>query len=399
MPVSNRRSIAVVYPCRTGVGGWGQCVAAAIRDLMPHFAITAIGPGFVESWALSRSESSEIRWIDVEATPSTSLIARVQRRIFPGRDYYLGHCRLGTAIAAQLEAAGPQAVYAFTHVALESLRWAKQRGIPTFLENVNVHLGDMREALVAEARRYGCGVYRGYPTSKQVARGSAEFEIADHIRVCSDLSKKEMVARGVPADKIEVLPLPINLASFRPASNSETSVGPLRLCFVGSLDLRKGFVPLLRAIRKLSPDAVSLEFVGNTGDSCSKRLLEQERTGLNVVVGPGDPRPAFARADVFVLPSLEDGFGIVVPEAMASGLPVIVTDRCGAAEWVRPGETGWIVPAGDVEALASALREAIRRRAELPELGRAARASVEEKQSCRSPSALADWVRECLSKN
>jgi glycosyltransferase involved in cell wall biosynthesis len=78
-----------------------------------------------------------------------------------------------------------------------------------------------------------------------------------------------------------------------------------------------------------------------------------------------------------VLPTLHDGFGFVVAEAMASGLPVITTDQCGAAEWIRPGETGWIVPAGHTDALASAIDAAAQTRARLRDTGMAARRDIE----------------------
>jgi glycosyltransferase involved in cell wall biosynthesis len=96
---------------------------------------------------------------------------------------------------------------------------------------------------------------------------------------------------------------------------------------------------LLRAARCFVTDDIELEIVGATGDSSSRKLFERESAGLNLRCAPGDPIPTYQRAELLVLPTLEDGFGFVVAEAMSSGLPVIVTDRCGAAEWVRPGES------------------------------------------------------------
>src|SRR5262249_60376312 len=82
----------------------------------------------------------------------------------------------------------------------------------------------------------------------------------------------------------------------------------------------------------------------------------------------------YASADVLCVPSRYDGWGLVVPEGLAAGLPVIATDRMGAAlEFVRTGKNGWLIAAVDEEALLGALREAA-----TGELPSGARASVSE---------------------
>ena len=75
----------------------------------------------------------------------------------------------------------------------------------------------------------------------------------------------------------EVFEQPLNLSRFRPPGESPRGNGPLRVCFVGSLDLRKGFIYLLRAIKLLGPKRVSLEIVGATGDRLCKQLFARER--------------------------------------------------------------------------------------------------------------------------
>jgi glycosyltransferase involved in cell wall biosynthesis len=109
------------------------------------------------------------------------------------------------------------------------------------------------------------------------------------------------------------------------------------------------------------------------------------------ICAPGDPRPAYARSELFVLPTLEDGSPFAVAEAMASGLPVIVTSDCGAAEWVRP-ETGWVVAPRDVPALRRALQDALARREALQEMGRLAREDTEARAGEHCYRALAEFV-------
>jgi len=171
---------------------------------------------------------------------------------------------------------------------------------------------------------------------------------------------------------------------------------PLNVCYVGSLSLAKGFVYLLRALRAVGAMRSALRVVGMSGDPLARRVFAKESHGLNVRVVPGDPAPALQAADVLVLPSLHDGFGLVVAEAMASGVPVIVTDQCGSAEWVD-ASVGWVVAAGSTEALANALREALDRHAEdtLAIMGVAARAEA-VKRSDAARAGMLNLILEGL---
>ena len=70
-----------------------------------------------------------------------------------------------------------------------------------------------------------------------------------------------------------------------------------------------------------------------------------------------DVRPYYGAADAFVFPTIYEPFGSVVLEAMACGLPVITTDRCGAGEIITQGVDGFVLPTGDIEAFAACMRQ------------------------------------------
>jgi glycosyltransferase involved in cell wall biosynthesis len=99
----------------------------------------------------------------------------------------------------------------------------------------------------------------------------------------------------------------------------------------------------------------------------------------------------YQQSELFVVPTLEDGLPFVLVEGLACGLPVIVTHEAGAAECVKPGQSGWVVPAGEVDALAGALEEALRRRKDLWDMGQQARADVERYAGPAQLQQLADW--------
>jgi glycosyltransferase involved in cell wall biosynthesis len=147
--------------------------------------------------------------------------------------------------------------------------------------------------------------------------------------------------------------------------------------FCGSLIARKGVDLLASAFARLEVANVRLRIVG---DGPLRESLMQKLAGVKERVEfvgfrdwqelPGE----YAAADVLCVPSRYDGWGLVVPEGLAAGLPVIATDRMGAAlEFVRTGKNGWLIPAADEEALLRALREAA-----VGELPSGARDSVSE---------------------
>ena len=201
-----------------------------------------------------------------------------------------------------------------------------------------------------------------------------------------------MLSHGVTGKEIGMFEQPVDLSRYTPNEFPPPGEGRLRICYIGSLDLRKGFVYLLRAAKMLGAAGVDLEIVGATGDSSSRKLFERESVGLNLRCAPGDPIPVYQRSELFVLPTLEDGSPFAVAEAMSSGLPVVVTDCCGAAEWVRPGESGWIVPGRDAEALATAIQDATRRRKDLRTMGQRAREDTERRAGLHCLGPLREWI-------
>lgn len=399
LPISDRnvlsmtsRSIAVVYGVPAGVGGLGVHGSTILESLAEgERTVNAFGPAPQGRWTLSKNELP-IVWHE-----SSQLIPRWAFR-YTGWRWYQGHYQvkmdrlLGQWARKQVERTRPDVCYVFTQIGLETLKWARSAGIPTILDNPNGHIRHYREVCLRESKRWCNSGYIGHPTQAMVDRVEEEYLLADRIRVSSEWSRQSMTAHGVPADKIEVIPLPVDLTRFQPRTNQTNQNGPLRICFVGDLSLSKGFVYLTQAIRKLGAQFAALQIVGATGNRQTRRLLDRERKDLSLTAAPGDPVPAYHRAELFVLPSLHDGFGFVVAEAMACGLPVIVTKDSGSAGLVRNAENGWIVPAGEVEPLTEALEEALCRRQKLAEMGRQARATVEQHANLNCLKALREWV-------
>lgn len=148
----------------------------------------------------------------------------------------------------------------------------------------------------------------------------------------------------------------------------------VKLKIVGEGELRESLVATLRAV------SVRVEFVG------FKDWMEL----------PAE----YAAADVLCVPSRYDGWGLVVPEGLASGLPVIGTDRMGAAlEFVESGRNGWLISAGDEEALFGAMRDAaLMSVAELREMGCRARESVSAHTLRNGATRFVDYAQQVVGR-
>jgi glycosyltransferase involved in cell wall biosynthesis len=176
---------------------------------------------------------------------------------------------------------------------------------------------------------------------------------------------------GVDGAKVEVVPPGIDLERWKFSRSPASPDAPVRLLFVGGDFRRKGGEIMLAAFRRdlmthCHLDIVTREDVDTTGltDVTVHRSLGPNAEGLMAL---------YARADIFIFPTFADTLPLVLMEAMASGLPVVTTAVGALREEVEDGVTGFLVPAGDVDALAAATLRLVRSPALRQEMGRAGR--------------------------
>jgi glycosyltransferase involved in cell wall biosynthesis len=178
------------------------------------------------------------------------------------------------------------------------------------------------------------------------------YRCAQRLQAHTNWAKDSAVHEyGVPADKVVVNPPGVDLDFFRPAEDCiERDNGKLRVVFVGGDFKRKGGELLLEWFRHQTARDVELHLATREPVSYFPGVVVHDVT-------PNSPRllGLYQHGDVFVLPSLGECYGLATVEAMATGLPVVVSDAGGTAEIVEHGRSGFITKAGDIGQLASAL--------------------------------------------
>ena len=250
---------------------------------------------------------------------------------------------------------------------LRSLRQAKKLGMVTCTERASCHPLYQQEVLREEHLRWGIE-YRY--SSQNLDRSLSEIHLTDYVLVPSDFACSSFVEQGYPREKILQIPFSVDVQKFFPVGQKFSS--PFRVLFAGNIGLRKGVIYLLEAWRQLGWKDAVLDLVGRVEPSFSP-LLDNFRDLTGVILHGYVPNPVelYQQADIFALPSLEEGSALVTYEALACGIPQVTTANAGSV--VREGEDGYIVPARDVDDLAGRL-EALRTNDQLRcQMGAAAR--------------------------
>jgi glycosyltransferase involved in cell wall biosynthesis len=241
----------------------------------------------------------------------------------------------------------------FAGKSLHCFRRAEALGA-TRLELVapNSHVENVRRLHTRAAEE--TGVADSWLNDAQIRKTVAEYETADTIYVHSDYVRSSFLAAGIPASKLVRTHLEVAPRFQPPASRPDG--GPFRVVYVGRLDATKGIPLLLDAFDRLDVPEKELVLVGGWATRTMRRFLAPWLRRPDLRHAPGDPLPILRTADVFVHPSYEDGFGYAPAEALACGLPVVVTEDTGMKEHVRDGTNGYVVPTGRVDALVDRLQ-------------------------------------------
>lgn len=225
-----------------------------------------------------------------------------------------------------------------------------------------------------------------------------EIRLADYFLVPSDFVKASLLDCGVEEDRIYRVPFGVDSSRF---SYNREKILPkkLRFLFAGRLEAAKGIYYLLEAFRRLNRDDVKLILVGSM---CGQEsLFENYRPYLTYrgLKSPAEMPAVYQQADIFLLPSLYEGFSLSAMEAMASGLPVIISGNSGVSDILTQGREGFTIPAKNTKALMEKILWFCENRSQIPKMGEAARRLSLKYSWDRYESNVLNAITEILNKN
>ena len=273
----------------------------------------------------------------------------------------IGHQAFGRWAARELARESWDVVHCWSGVSEELLESAAGRATPTLLMRGSSHIAFQRRLLDEESVRVGADLDR--PSDWMVAREQREYERASRLVVLSTFAKRSFVEEGVPGDRLSVLPLGVDASAFRA---SETAIEercerirsgrPITVVYAGTVSFRKGFWDFAEIIRAVPAGRFRFVLAGSVLPECQSLVQSLGSRVETLGPLPQAQLPGFYRqGDLFVFPTLEDGFGLVLTQAAASGLPILATAHCAAPDLIVEDESGWILPIRDAHAFAGRL--------------------------------------------
>lgn len=300
--------------------------------------------------------AGELKEADVVALEGVGMLQHFGVRLKLGRRwqykiYSLAGRRFAQRCVRYLDV--PHTVFmGYASAALEALEHENRSGVLTVIDQIDP--ARTEDAVVlSEMKRHKSWVLHDYDRipPEYFERLSAEWSAATRIIVNSTWTRSALIQQGVSVDKIRICPL-----AYKPAgaqSNRQFQKrSRLRVLWLGTLSLRKGIVYAIEAARRLEQWNVDFTFAGPV--DVRLPALPANCTYIGRIPGT-EVGTQYSSHDIFILPTLSDGFGLTQLEAMAHGLPVIATRNCG--EVVQHGVSGLIVPPENSRSLADALLE------------------------------------------
>jgi len=306
------------------------------------------------------------------------------------------HRWFGKWAAKQLKKRQWDIILGMSGISKEFLEEPQLKAAMNVVIRASAHIRTQYSILAEEEKRAGAPFNK--PSQWMIDREEAEYALADKIRVLSRFSYDSFLFRGIQPDKLWLNPSAFPLEQFQamPAIISQRCErilkgGPLRVLYVGNLSLQKGMIDLKKIIKLLENEGYEFYLVGKQLPEISCLFVDCSH---NVVLhGKKKQQELMAFyewADLFVYPTLQDGFPQVLAQAYAGGLPILATTNSSAPDFIEDGKTGWIFPIRSSGQFVEKLRWCDRNRAALAKMV----ISIEQSFSSAKVRTWADAAKE-----
>ncbi len=259
--------------------------------------------------------------------------------------------------------------YGWGNMSLRCMKKARKLGAKCVLNEASTHILKQKELFGKEHKKTG---YGNSINKKTIIKELKEYSLSNLIIVPSKFAYESFIEQGIDDKKLALVPFGVDSNKFSPGKKKDDI---FRVLFVGSVCQRKGIYHLLEAWKNLNLKNSELLIVGKIMND-AKEIVKKRTDNVRIIGWVPDLLETYRQSSLFTLPSIEEGSALVTYEAMACGLPSIVTKNTGSV--VRNKKDGFVIPAGTAEALARKIQYIYDNRKEAKIMGRNARKRAEK---------------------
>lgn len=330
-----------------------QCISRSGNQFWSRRFIEGLSGDKVEAnW---RFELKEMLFSKLYGQTKKTLNAVYQRDI-----------RFDRYMAGRMKKLGGSIFWGFQGSCLESLRSAKMAGKLAVCELSTAHAPAAIRILREEQRLHpewsDSFDNLEFPPD-YYHRLCEEPQLADLVLGASAFTLETLKQEGIERSKLRYLPLGFEAERIPFMRERKRNEGPLRLLYAGRVTQRKGIKYLLEAVNQFTRKDVELHIIGNI-QGTGRGLKMYDNYIHHASVSQAQLFDRYQHYDAFVLPSVFEGFGLVIVEALAAGLPVITTPHTIGRELIVDSKNGYLVPVRDVNAIVEAIKKLLVQRPE-----------------------------------
>jgi len=291
------------------------------------------------------------------------------------------------------------AVYCYEYNSLNTLIEAKRKGLFTIYEIPSPEHNYVHNLMKNEIKEYpeldsDYFKYTSALLKERTEKRRKEFKLADLIIVNSSFTKKSFDNCGIDTNKIRIVPL--GCPEIKRNNLSYERSNSLKLLWAGTFSIRKGAHYLLRSMKELKDWNIKLDIYGKL-DLPAGLLINNNNINIKGSVPRDDLMKIMGDYDFLIFPTLCDGFGMVITEALSNGLPVITTNKAGASDLITDGHNGFIIDSHDSDPITKKLLWCSKNKKKSFEMRKNALNSAEKWQWQDFREKLTETIKESIT--
>jgi glycosyltransferase involved in cell wall biosynthesis len=235
--------------------------------------------------------------------------------------------------------------------------------------------------------------------SQILQKNENEIQLANYYIAASTFTVKSIEYSNILKNKIFICTYGVDSKMFTPSLDRKNDNNKFKCIFIGRVTHEKGAYHLLRSIDNIDNHDLTLTMVGTYDQNSDYYQEYKDKVEFTGHVTQDKIVKLCQNADVLVFPSLADGFGLSVSEALSCGLPVICSENAGVSDFIIDGYNGFKIPAGDINSITEKLEWCINNRKEIVEMGKNARKTAKKYTWELYEDSITDAIKKMIQND